>query len=184
MIITVSGLAGTGTTSVCQRLKEDLSFEYIYAGAIFRKEAELYGKSIEEFCQHLEENPELDKAIDKKVIEFAREHDNTILEGRLAAWMAYQENLPALKILLTAPLEISAERVASRDLYLRSKEEAKKRVQERDERDKERYKKLYNINLADNSIYDLIIDTSDKTIEEEVEIIKKAVLEFKQNNKN
>jgi len=172
MIITVSGLAGTGTTSVCRILEEDLGFEYIYAGEIFRKEAEKYGKSIEEFCQHLEENPELDKAIDKKLIEFAKEHPNTILEGRLAGWMVEKEGLKAIKILLTADIKVSAERVASRDLYLHSKEEAKKRVEERDFRDKERYKKLYNIDISDKSIYNKVIRTDNKTIKEEVEEIK------------
>jgi len=166
MIITVSGLAGTGTTSVCQKLKEKLGFEYIYAGAIFRTEAEKMGISIEEFCKHLEKHPELDKDIDRKIIEFAEEHKNTILEGRLAGWMVYKEDLSALKVLLKVPLDIAAKRVSYRDLV--SPEEALKIVEDRDKRDRERYKKLYDIDLADESIYDLIIDTSDKSIDEEV----------------
>jgi len=169
MIITVSGLAGTGTTSVCQRLKEILGYEYIYAGAIFREEARKMDMPIEEFCHYLEENPQMDKTIDKKVIEFARSYPNTILEGRLAGWMVHLDKLPALKVLLKVPLNISAKRVALRDLS--TYEEAMDRVQKRDFRDQERYKKLYNVDLNDESIYDLIIDTSERTVEEEVALI-------------
>jgi len=93
MIITVSGLAGTGTTSVCQKLKEKLGFEYIYAGAIFREESKKKGLSIEDFCHFLEENPEMDKDIDRKVVEFALDNKNSILEGRLAGWMVHNEGL-------------------------------------------------------------------------------------------
>ena len=39
MIITISGLAGTGTTSLSAALSNILGFEYIYAGKIFRDEA-------------------------------------------------------------------------------------------------------------------------------------------------
>ena len=48
--------------------------------------------------------------------------------------------------------------------------------------------KLYNIDLNDESIYDLIIDTSDKTIEEEVqeiiEIIEEVGLELAEEIKD
>ena len=150
-----------------------MGFEYIYAGAIFREESKKKGLSIEDFCHFLEENPEMDKDIDRKVVEFALDNKNSILEGRLAGWMVYNEGLESLKILLTARPEVSAERVAYRDLS--SPEDAMRLVKMRDERDRARYKKLYNIDISDESIYDLVIDTSAKSIEEEVDMIVKHI---------
>jgi len=68
---------------------------------------------------------------------------------------------------------VSAERVAYRDLS--SPGDAMRLVKMRDERDRARYKKLYNIDISDESIYDLVIDTSAKSIEEEVDMIVKHI---------
>jgi len=173
MIITVSGLAGTGTTSVCKMLQEKLGFEYIYAGKIFRDEADKLDMEIGEFAKYLEKHQDLDKEIDQKMIEFAKEHKDTILEGRLSAWMVERAKLPALKILLTAQVDVSAERVGFRDEL--SLKEAKEKVLARDTVDRKRYQKLYDIDIADDSVYDMIFDTSEFTVEEEVEAIEELV---------
>jgi len=173
MIITVSGLAGTGTTSVSRKLKEKLGYEYIYAGKIFRDEAEKLGMEIGEFANHLMDNPDMDKAIDHKMVEFAKAHPNCILEGRLSAWMMEKYEIDALKILLIAPKKVSAARVAGRDNM--SLKEAMKKVSDRDSIDRERYKKLYEIDIHDDSIYDFEFDTSEFSVDEEVEIILQII---------
>ena len=169
MIITISGLAGTGTTSVSTMLKKKLGYEYIYAGQIFRDEAKKLNMNIGEFASYLSDHPDLDKDIDQRMVTFAKKHPNAILEGRLSAWMIERAHISAIKILLTAPLSVSADRVAKRDNM--SLKEATEKVKERDTVDRKRYLKLYNIDIEDNSVYDISFDTSQFTLEEEVESI-------------
>ena len=166
MIITISGLAGTGTTSLSAALSNILGFEYIYAGKIFRDEAKKLNMEIGEFAEYLSNHPDLDRAIDYRMIEFAQTHTHSILEGRLSAWMVHKQNIPALKILLRVPLDISAQRVADRDEI--DYKEAMFRVKNRDSIDRERYLKLYNIDINDSSVYDIIFDTSRCSLEEEI----------------
>lgn len=170
MIITLSGLTGTGTTSVAKKLKEELGYEYIYAGQILRDEAERRGMSLLEFDKYLVDHLEFDKELDKKVVEFGRTHPNSILEGRISAWMVDKEGLSALKILLTVSLDLAAERIFQRDNL--SIEEAKNKISERDTVIFGRYKELYDIDPSDTSVYDHIIDTSKYSVDEEVEIIR------------
>ena len=50
-----------------------------------------------------------------------------------------------------------------------------KDILERERSEARRYKNYYNINLKDKSIYDLVIDSGNKTPEEIVEIIIKKL---------
>ena len=74
-----------------------------------------------------------------------------------------------VKILLTADLQTRAERIVKRergDINYRKKE-----ILKREKSENLRYKKYYDIDMNETSIYDLIIDTSNKTPEEIVNII-------------
>ena len=54
-------------------------------------------------------------------------------------------------------------------------EKRKKEMLDREKSETKRYKKYYNIDLKDNSIYDLVINSSDKTPDQIVDIITKEV---------
>ena len=74
-----------------------------------------------------------------------------------------------MKIILDADLEIRIKRIIKRengDFKKRHKE-----IINREKSEENRYKKYYNIDLKDKSIYDLQIDTTHKTPEEIVDII-------------
>ena len=66
--ITIGGLPGSGTTTVAKLLKKKLRLPYKYAGKIFRHMAEEHGMELLEFERHCEEHPELDKKLDKILI--------------------------------------------------------------------------------------------------------------------
>lgn len=169
MIITISGLAGTGTTSLSRELRDALGYEYIYAGQIFRDEAALRDMSIDAFVELLKKNPEIDKSIDLKMVEHAKSNDKIILEGRLTAYMMEKHGIPALKILLVTPYEVSTQRVADREGI--SLEEADRVVKKRDKTDHERYLDFYDIDIHDEAIYDYVIDSNKLTIQQEVDMI-------------
>lgn len=154
MIVTVSGLAGSGTSTAAEALAEELDVDLLSAGEVFRKEAERHGMSLEEFGEHASDNPEIDRRIDERQAEIAEQHDSLVVEGRLAGWMVDAE----MKVWLKAPLDVRAERVASREKQ--SVDEAEAAIESREECERERYEKYYDLDVSDLSIYHLVVDTS------------------------
>ncbi|HEC94946.1 MAG TPA: cytidylate kinase [Thermoplasmatales archaeon] len=170
--VTISGAPGTGTTTVSRLLQKKLGVPYVYAGELFRKEAEKHGMSLEEFGRYCEKHPEVDKQLDEYQRELLRK-GNLILEGRLAGWIAYLNNIPATKVLLIADKETRAERIVKREGG--SKEEKAEKMRKRERSEAVRYKKYYNVDINDLSIYDLVVDTTKKTPEEIVTLILKHI---------
>ena len=72
MIVTIGGLAGTGTTTLAEVLSEKLDVPYISAGFIFREMAAEKGMSVLEFSELAEGNDDIDKEIDKRQAEKAK----------------------------------------------------------------------------------------------------------------
>ncbi|RLF75681.1 cytidylate kinase, partial [Thermococci archaeon] len=64
LVITVSGLAGSGTTTLCRNLAKYYGFKHVYAGLIFRQMAEEMGMSLPEFQEYAELHPEVDREVD------------------------------------------------------------------------------------------------------------------------
>ncbi len=154
LVITVSGLAGSGTTTLCRNLARYYGFKHIYAGLIFRQMAKEMGMTLHEFQEYAELHPEIDREVDRRQVE-AAEECNVVIEGRLAGWMVKRADL---KIWLDAPMRVRAERVARREGT--TVEEAFMAIAEREKGNRKRYLNLYGIDVEDLSIYDLIIDTS------------------------
>lgn len=168
--ITISGTPGSGKSTVALILEKKLGLKYIYSGEIFRKLAVKHKMSLEEFGRYCENNREIDQELDDSQLEVIRKGE-VILEGRLAGWLAHKHNIPAVKIMIDADIQTRAERIV-----MREGGDVKKRIQEILKREKSeflRYKKYYDINLKDNSIYDIVIDSADKTAEEVADIIMK-----------
>ena len=60
-----------------------------------------------------------------------------------------------------------------------TKKHAIAEVKERNQNDEDRYKRLYNIDLWNPNNYNLVIDTSERTPEEVLDIILNEFKEFK-----
>ncbi|NJF25332.1 (d)CMP kinase [Thermococcus sp. Bubb.Bath] len=154
LVITVSGPGGSGTTTLCRNLARYYGFKHIYAGLIFRQMAKEMGMTLQEFQKYVELHPEIDREVDKRQVEAAKEC-NVVIEGRLAGWMVRDADL---KIWLDAPMMERAKRVARREGI--SVEEAYVQTAEREKQNRKRYLNLYGIDIEDRSIYDLIINTA------------------------
>lgn len=170
--ITISGTPGGGKSTVAEILKQKLDLEYIYSGMIFRNLAEEHDMPLSEFGKYCERNPAIDKELDEKQLQFLKK-DDIIVEGRLAGWLAYKNNISAIKIMLDADIETRAKRIVKREKG--NLEEKKEEMLEREKSERKRYKKYYNFDIKDKSIYDIVIDTADKTPERIVEIILKKI---------
>lgn len=162
MIITIGGLAGTGTSTAAKNLSEKLDIPFNSAGDVFRMMAAENDMTVLEFNEFAEGNDEIDKALDKKQAEIAAQADDLIVEGRLSAHFCEAD----YRIWLMAPDNIRAERISFRedkDIATVNQE-----IKERTSSEKKRYMEIHNIDIDDLSVYDLIINTN--TFDEEATV--------------
>ena len=158
--ITVSGLPGSGTSTLCRRLSERTGLEHVNVGRIFRDLAGELGISLAELGRRAEADVEIDRRLDERMTRRARQAGGCLLEGRITGWMMHRQQLPALKVWVEADLDTRARRVAGRDRQ--GLGEATTAVLERERSERQRYALHYQIDLSDLSIYDLVVD-SDRT---------------------
>ena len=102
MRITVSGLPGSGTTSLARHIAGILHMDLISAGEVFRQMALEHGMELAEFGRLAESDPSFDHLIDERQKEIALANDDIIVEGRLSGWFVPEAEL---KIWLYASLE-------------------------------------------------------------------------------
>ncbi|MFQ6087442.1 MAG: (d)CMP kinase [Candidatus Methanofastidiosia archaeon] len=171
MIITIGGPPGAGTTTNAKLISKEFDLKHIYVGMIFRELAKEKKMSLEEFSRYAERNEKVDKKVDERQVALAQ--DKTLVEGRISAFLIKAD----LKIWLDAPLEVRVKRLALREK--KSFEEMLELTQMREESEKKRYEKFYQINLKDLSIYDLVINTSKWNIQGVYSIIKRAILNLR-----
>ena len=166
MIITIGGLAGTGTTTAAELLSKKLDIPYISAGFIFREMAAEKGMSVLEFSEFAEGNDDIDKEIDKRQAEKAKSAENLIIEGRLSAY--FVENAD-LRLWLMTPFDVRSKRIAQRED--KTVETAKNEIIVREKSEALRYMDIHNIDISNMDIYDLIINTDSFDPESLSEII-------------
>lgn len=170
--VTISGPPGSGTTTVSKLLEEKIGVKHVYAGDIFRKRAKKYNMTLEEFGSYCEKNPEVDKELDEYQKEMLKK-DDIILEGRIAGWLAHKSRVSALKVFLTADEDVRVKRIVNREQG--NFEGRREEMRKREESEAKRYKEYYDIDVRDTSIYDVVIDTTDKKPEEITNIITSAL---------
>jgi len=87
MIITISGTAGSGKSTVAKSLVEKLDAERIYVGGVRRELARSKGMTIGELNEYALTHPETDVEVDNKAALRARELESmgelVIVEGRV-----------------------------------------------------------------------------------------------------
>ena len=154
MIITIGGLAGTGTTTTAETLSQKLNIPYISAGFIFREMAAERGMSVLEFSEFAEGNIYIDKEIDKRQALKAKETENLIVEGRLSAYFVDNADL---KIWLITPFDVRSKRISTRED--KSVQMAKEEIIIRERSEALRYMEIHDIDISNMEIYDLIINT-------------------------
>src|SRR4051794_30235465 len=99
VLITISGLPGSGKTTGARLVAANLGLEHVYAGDIFRRQARAHGLSLEEYVRRAETDHRIDRELDEQMRRRATE-GNAVLEGRLAAFMADEAGAPALRVFL------------------------------------------------------------------------------------
>ncbi|WP_178649733.1 (d)CMP kinase [uncultured Methanobrevibacter sp.] len=165
MILTIGGLAGTGTTTAAKVLSEKLDIPFLSTGSIFREMAKERGMSVLEFSEFAEKDNNIDIEIDRRQAELAKSSDNLILEGRLSAYFVEAD----LKLWLITPFDVRAERIADREN--KTVDLAKKEIIIREESEALRYKDIHDIDISSMDIYDLVINSGSFSPEQIADII-------------
>lgn len=155
LIIAVSGPPGSGKSTYARIIAHEFNLKYFSAGMVFREIAKEMNVTFAELHQIALSNFDIDKKVDETVINEAKK-GNIVIDAHLGAWLL--KDIANVKIYVTAPLEIRAMRVSKRDNV--SIEDAKKFIKYREEINAKRFKILYNIDINDLSIFDLIINTA------------------------
>ncbi|HUR61740.1 MAG TPA: cytidylate kinase family protein [Candidatus Thermoplasmatota archaeon] len=170
--VTVGGLPGTGTSTLCKLLERELGLPYHYAGALFRAEAQRRGLSLAEFGALSQRDPSIDEALDDRQIGMLRK-GGVILEGRLSGWLAARHKLPAFKVWVTCDDKERIRRIVRRDGGdERAQQEATER---REASEADRYLRYYGADLNDLSRYDLVLDSTATAPEALAEAVREAL---------
>lgn len=157
MLITLSGLPGSGTSTAAKLIVETLGLAHVDGGTIFRSLAAEAGIGLAEFSARAEGDDRIDRQLDDRLTARAREGD-VILESRLAGWLAHRADLPGLYVWVHCDEHERARRVAARDGDDADAALAINRRREASEA--HRYRSFYGIDIADRSIYSMIVDST------------------------
>ncbi|UCC91481.1 MAG: cytidylate kinase family protein [Candidatus Aenigmatarchaeota archaeon] len=186
MIITISGLPGSGKSSVAKLLAKRLKMKRYYMGEMRREIARKRGITLEELNRLGEKKEWTDKTVDDYQRELGKKEDNFIIEGRTSFFFIPN----SIKIFLDVDIKTGAERIFKvieneganqrNEGDFKTIDEAEKAIRERIRSDRKRYKKYYGIDFLDRSHYDMVIDTTDLKISQVVEKIIRMIEKRKQ----
>ncbi|MBS7625262.1 MAG: cytidylate kinase family protein [Candidatus Bathyarchaeia archaeon] len=154
IVICISGLAGSGKSTAARRIAEHYGLKYYSGGDALKAVAVEMGYAAVErgwwetevgmrFLEERLKNLNLDKRVDEKMLEWARE-GNVVLDSWTIPWLLKE----GFKIWLDASENVRAQRIAIRDGI--SVEEALRCMRERESRTREIYWRLYGFRLGED----------------------------------
>jgi cytidylate kinase len=181
MIISISGMPGSGKSTVAKLLSRRLGMKRYYMGGMRREMARKKGMDIEQLNAVGEKDEWTDREVDDFQRELGRKEDNFIIEGRLSfLFIAH-----SFKVFLDVDFHVGARRIYEdvksnterNETRYKTVEEAERAIRNRMESDVRRYRKYYGIDMHDRSHYNLIIDTTKMTPDEVADTIIKGIPE-------
>jgi cytidylate kinase len=180
IVICISGMAGTGKSTLSKKLAEKYNLKCYSGGDALKELAKAEGYDVSgqgwwespEGLNFLKErviDPKFDKAVDAKLLEHAQQ-GNVLLDSWTMPWLLKE----GFKIWLMASIEKRAARVAERDKI--TVNEALKLLEEKEDRTKAIYRKLYGFVLGEDfAPFDLVLDTDNLNAEEVFEVLCRVI---------
>ncbi|AJF59897.1 MAG: cytidylate kinase family protein [Candidatus Diapherotrites archaeon] len=188
MLIIVSGFAGSGKSTLTEKLAKALGLKFVHASDLLRQlkskktgklDAEhtksgsgwWESKEAEEYMKKRENDSSMDERLDKELLKIA-EKGSVVLDSWTLPWLSKK----GFKIWLEASAETRAKRVAERDSIPFGK--VKKKIVERDKKTAAIYKRLYGFELGkDKKPFHLVIDTNNLNESQTFEIALNKIKE-------
>jgi cytidylate kinase len=170
-VICISGLAGTGKSTLSKKLAEKYHLRYYSGGDVLKELAKLEGYDVSvqgwwespqglNFLNERVNDPKFDKAVDDKLLEYVQQ-GNVLLDSWTMPWLLQG----GFKIWLEASFEKRAARVAIRDGMTTA--QALEVLKEKEARTKAIYKALYGFVLGEDfKPFDFVLDTDNLSADE------------------
>jgi len=174
MIIAISGKAGSGKSTVAKELAKRLKLRHYSIGDLMRRMARQKSISLLELSRLAEKDKKIDKELDQMQINLGKKEKHFVIDGRLTAFFIPKADA---KIFLDCDDGVRAKRIIKderKDEKGRNLKEVIKQIRQREQSERKRYKKYYNVDYYHKELYDLVIDTTFKAVEEVVD----DVMEF------
>jgi predicted cytidylate kinase len=190
MRITISGMPGSGKTTVAKVLSEKLRLKHYYIGAMRREIARQRGITLNELNRLGESDPSTDKVVDDYLINLGKTEDDFIAEGRTASYFIPD----SVKIFIAVDVRVGAGRILKDAVEKGKAQERNEKVaasvdgqakllQERIDSDKLRYKRYYGSTMFERKMYDLWLDSTDMIPEQVVSQIMEFITDSKKKKK-
>ncbi|MEK6835923.1 MAG: (d)CMP kinase [Nanoarchaeota archaeon] len=170
MIITITGLPGSGKTSVAKELAKHLHLKHYSMGDIFRSIAKKKKISVLD----LTKQEKLVNYLDEEQKRIAKKNKNCIIDSRLGAYLIKNAHI---RIYLYAPLKARVNRIARRDKISYKKALHETLAREREEL--KHYKHEYGIDYRNKKLYNIILNTKGLTVEEATKKLIKKIKQLK-----
>lgn len=175
--ITISGRIGSGATTLAKNLAEELSWDFLDGGKLFRQHTGDHG-----YAQ--ERDDSFDLEYEERIKRILNEDTHKIIQSHLAGFDA--QGIDGIyKIFVVCEdkngedkADVRIDRLVNRDGT--SVEQAKHEIRERDRQNLEKWRRLYANNdpnwvYWDKKYYDLIINTFELNKNDAFEAVKKAL---------
>ena len=173
MKIVLCGRIGSGKSTTAQWIAKELGLKHYSDGDLMRTLAMEKGVKLETFVKQRSEA--VDRMIDEKTRRIGKKEDNLIFDGHIA----FHFIPDAITIFLEVSEEVGAERIFKHqrksEAHVKTAKELIKKNKERWKTDRQRYKKLYGVDINDMKNYDIVIDTTKLDVEGTVHEVKRAL---------
>jgi len=175
MIITISGMPGSGKSTVGKLVAKRLGYEYYSAGDARGDIAMQRGVTIDELNEIGKKDSSVHKRVDDYMKFMGETKDNMVFDS----WVAYHFIPKSVKVFLTVNMRVAAERIFKDprpdEEKKNSAEEVREMIEKRFNETNEYFKNEYKTDITKLSQYDLVIDTTNITPEQVVEKIIRFV---------
>ncbi|MEK7202701.1 MAG: cytidylate kinase family protein [Patescibacteria group bacterium] len=168
MIISIAGRAGSGKSTITQKLSKKLGWKYYDMGAIRRSKAKSLDLSLAEYNKLGENDPRTDLELDYYQKKLSKNLDNFVISSR-TSWHFIPRSI---KIYLDVKDDVGAKRIwlglkrknnRNEDKNLKTIKDVLASQRKRVASDIKRYKKYYKIDVYDYKNFDYVIDTTTLT---------------------
>jgi len=189
VIVIVSGLPGSGKSTLVEKLAEEFNLKKVFASGILRQLRERKAVDFERtekgegfweskegkvFTRKRLEELDFDRRLDEELQRIAKTEKNVIFDSRTMPWLYKGE---AFRIWLKASERVRAERIAKRDG--KKAEEIIASMKKRYEADRKIYKRLYGFELGEDfTPFQLVIDSNELSEGEVFSIARLAVKKY------